>query len=217
MTDFLTKKKRENEPTTFASWIRKYGETGINALTPDGAATVRAKSLPTYGKNAEALFEKGLQGSGYARFLSEKATRDFSAAKQKYAAETAKTREQNLSGYARYLTSHKEKQETLRKQMIDRIGRGESLDAENAYRQAIAAGLTEENAKAAADLGIAAAKERKTSRLIDMILKERLSQKRVEEYARAMGFAEDEIKRLGLYAYVIGGTTIPNIFDDTNN
>ena len=216
MTDFLTKKKKENKPTDFASWIRKYGTANTNAVTPDRAATLRAKSAPTYGKNAEWLSENGLLTSGYARYLSETAERDFSAAKQKYAADEAAAKEKNLSGYARYLTSHEDKQSSLHKQMIDSIGRDESFNLEDAYQKAIAAGLTDENARSAAELGVATAKKRITSRLLELILKDRLSKKRVEDYARAAGFSDEEVERFGLYAQVIGGSTFSQIFDKTN-
>ncbi|MBP3592490.1 MAG: hypothetical protein J6K14_08415 [Clostridia bacterium] len=210
MTAFITKKKRENEPGSFSVWMRKHGTELKNELTPDKAATIKAKSAPTHGTNAEALFDKGLTGSGYARFLADEADRSFKAAKQNYDRDAASTLEKNLSGYARYLTSHREAQDTLRKQMIERIGRGESFDTEGAYQIAIAAGLTEENARAAATLGVAAAKERATSRLLEMILEQRLQAARVTEYARSMGFNDEELERFAAYAKQINSTKVPS-------
>lgn len=210
MISFLEQKKKENEPGSFTVWMRKYGTTLQNTLTPDKAATIKAKKAPTYGANAESLFEKGLQGSGYARFLADEAARAMNTSKQQYRQDAASTLEKNLSGYAKYLTSHKEAQDTLRKQMIERIGRGESFDMTNAYQTAIAAGLTNENALAAAELGIAAAKERATSRLLQMILEQRLKDYRAMEYARSMGFSEEEIEKFGEYAKKINSTQVPS-------
>ncbi len=216
MTDLLTKKKKENEPSSFAAWIRKHGTANTNTVTPDAAATARAKSAPTYGKNAEWLSERGLQSSGYARFLANEADRSFSAAKQKYASDNAAVKEKNLAGYAKYLTSHEDRQDRLRMQMIDSIESDGSFDLESAFNKAIAGGLTEENARVAAELGVVAAKQRAASRLLEMILEQRLSRVRVEGYARSLGFSEEEVERFGKYAQVIGGTTVPQIFDKTN-
>ncbi len=213
----LTKRKRANEPSSFASWIRKHGATELRTITPDAAATVRAKSAPTYGKTAEQLFEKGLQGSGYARYLSDEAERVFANTKNTYQTELSQTKEKNLRGYARYLTSHKNQQDTLKKQMIDRIGRGESFNTESAYHQAIAAGLTDENARTAAELGVAAAKERATSRLLKMILEKRLSWSRTENYALSLGFTQQEAKRFSEYAALVNGVKIPETIPKNPN
>ena len=210
MTAFITQKKRENNPQSFSTWMRKSGTQMKNTLTPDKSAVVKIKSAPTHGRAAEGLFGKGLSNSGYARFLADEAERSFQNAKKVYAEDSASTLEKNLSGYAKYLTSHEEGQASLRKQMIERIGRGESFDTEGAYQIAIAAGLTEENARAAATLGVAAAKERATSRLLEMILEQRLQAARVTEYARSMGFNDEEVERFAAYAKQINSTKVPS-------
>ena len=80
----------------------------------------------------------------------------------------------------------------------------------NAKILRIAAGLTEENARAAATLGVAAAKERATSRLLEMILEQRLQAARVTEYARSMGFNDEELERFAAYAKQINSTKVPS-------
>ena len=122
---------------------------------------------------------------------------------------SASALEKNLSGYARYLTSHEEGQASLRKQMIDRIGKGGSFNTETAYQIALSSGLTDENAKVVASLGVAAAKEKATSRLLEMILEQRLLAYRAMAYAREMGFNEDEVQKFGEYAKQINSTQIP--------
>ncbi len=214
MTSFLTQKKKENNPASFSVWMRKNGVQSQNSLTPDKAATIKAKSAPTHGLSAERLFDKGLSNSGYAQFLEGEAEKSFQAAKQQYAQDSASAFEKNLSGYARYLTSHEEAQASLRKQMIDRISKGESFNTEIAYQMALSTGLTDENAKIAASLGVAAAKEKASSRLLEMILEKRLKDIRAMEYARSMGFNEEEIEKFGAYAREINSTKSPSSFPD---
>jgi hypothetical protein len=214
MTSFFTQKKRENNPQSFSTWMRKNGTQIKNTLTPDKAATIKIKSAPTQGLAAEGLFGKGLSNSGYARFLGDEAKRSFQNAKKLYAEDSASALEKNLSGYARYLTSHEEGQASLRKQMIDRIGKGGSFNTETAYQIALSSGLTDENAKVAASLGVAAAKEKATSRLLEMILAERLKDYRAMEYAREMGFNEEEIEKFGAYAREINDVRAPSYFPD---
>ena len=210
MTTFLDKKRKENEPGSFSVWMRKHGTELKSDLTPDKAATVKIQSSPTRGRAAESLFSGGLQGSGYANYLANEATKAFKNAKLQYEKDSASTLEKNLSGYARYLTSHREAQASLRKQMIERIGRGESFNENTAYEIALNAGLTDENAKAAASLGVAAAKERATSRLLEMILEQRIMRNRAMEYARSMGFTEEEVQKFGEYAMRINTTQSPS-------
>ena len=207
MTSFLNQKKRENDPASFSVWIRKNGAQVKSTVTPDQAAAERAKNAPTAGIAAEKLSEKGLSQSGYASFLASEADRIFKEEKQKYAQEESAALEKNLSGYARYLTSHEEAQASLRKQMIERIGKGESFNIESAYQIALASGLTDENARVAANLGVTAAKEKATSRLLEMILAQRLKESRAVEYARSMGFSEEEVERFGAYAKQINATS----------
>lgn len=214
MTTFLNKKKRENDPKGFAVWMRQNGTQMQNSITPDDAAATKARSAPTHGVHAERLFEKGLSSSGYASFLADEAERAFKSAKQKYEQDSASALEKNLSGYARYLTSHEEGQASLRKQMIDRIGSGESFDTETAYQIALSSGLTDENARVAASLGVTAAKEKATSRLLEMILDQRLKENRVMEYARSMGFTEEEVEKFGAYAKQINSSKNASSFPD---
>ena len=214
MTAFITQKKRENNPQSFSTWMRKNGTQMKNTLTPDKAATLKVKSAPTQGLSAERLFGKGLSNSGYARFLGDEAARSFQNAKKSYIEDSASALEKNLSGYSRYLTSHEEGQASLRKQIIDRIGKGGSFNTETAYQIALSSGLTDENARVAASLGVAAAKEKATSRLLEMILEERLKDYRVMEYARTMGFNEEEVERFGAYAREINATKVPSNFPD---
>lgn len=215
MTDFLKQKKRENEPSSFSAWMRKNGTQLQNTLTPDKAASEKARSTATHGTAAEGLFDKGLSQSGYARFLADEAARSFQGAKQKYEQDTASMLEKNLSGYARYLTSHEQTQASLRKQMIDRIGNADSFNSETAYQIALTAGLTEENARVAASLGITAAKEKAASLLLERIVTERLAEWRAMQHALNMGFSQEEAQKFGEYAKTINATKNPtNLLED---
>ena len=210
MTEFLTKKKKENEKSPFAVWVRKYGNAVASDIAPDNSATVKRKSEPTYGATAERLFDLGLQKSGYAGYLQSEAERGFRIAKDAFHKESAAVGEKNRSGYARYLTSYEKRQDDLRKSMINRIGNGESFDENLAYENAIAAVLNDENAREAARLGVTSAKERATAKLLRMILEKRLRASRVKEYARLMGFTEEEVNTFSDYADQINSIYAPS-------
>ena len=178
--------------------------------TPDALRTEQAKSESKSGLSAELLHEKGLSSAGYARFVQNEAAKGFDRQRAEYDKSLAEVKEKNLSAYARYLTSHRQAQTDLQRTMIERIGRGESFDTENAYQIALAAGLTDTNARAAAELGVAAAKERASSRLLTMILEERLQDYRAKAYALKMGFSEEEAEKFAQYAKEINSTKIPS-------
>lgn len=210
MTEFLKRMKRQNTPSGYHIWVRKHGAKAESTATPDTLRTEQAKSGIGGGLSAELLHEKGLASAGYARFIQNEAARDFERQKTEYEKELAEVKEKNLSAYARYLTSHRQAQTDLQRTMIERIGRGESFDTENAYQIALAAGLTDPNARAAAELGVAAAKERASSRLLTMILEERLQDYRAKAYALKMGFTEEEAEKFAQYAKEINSTKIPS-------
>lgn len=210
MTEELTRLKKQNAPDSFSVWIRKYGTAASTSGGADSAAGAFARNTLTRGAGAERLFDKGLEDSGYARYLSEQAKKSFESEKQALAAENDARKEKNLSGYARYLTSHEESQKSLTRKVTESIGKGESLDLENAYRVALAAGLTEENARAAAEIGIGEAKKQATAQLLEMILEKRLQAYRVKQYALKMGFSEEEAETFGAYAKDINSVKVPD-------
>lgn len=218
MTDDMKLLKKRNAPDSYSVWLRK-NPTVKNAYpTPDAAATDRARSAVRHGATAEALFGMGLQSGGYAQYLTKQADLNFKNAKQAYKAAESGAKAAGLSGYAKYLTAHEEKQTSLARQVTDSIGRGESLDAENAYRVALASGLTEKNARIAAEVGIETAKKRMTSHIIEAIIDKKLSQRRTVEYAKKLGFSDAEAESFGAYAEQINGVYIPskipeNLFD----
>ena len=213
MTEDLIRLKKQNAPDGFSVWIRKYGtaQSGGNA---DTIASELARSTHTHGTGAERLYGKGLSDSGYASYLAQQEKRSLEAQKKALASESAATREKNLSGYAKYLTSHEESQKSLTRRVTESISRGDSLDLENAFRVALAAGLTEENARSAAEIGIGAAKKQATAELLEMILDKRLQSHRVKQYALKMGFSEEEAETFSAYAKDINTVKVPNEIPD---
>lgn len=214
MKDNLTLLKKENAPDSFSVWMRKYAKDKVTLPTPDAAAAIRARGAAEHGANAEALYGMGLQNGGYAQYLKAQAERDFASAKAAYKAATEAAKEKNLSGYARYLTDHEQKQSNLKRKITESIANGDSLDLESAYRTALAAGLTDKNARIAAEIGTEAAKKQITGRLIEMILDKRLQTYRVEKYAKEMGFSDEEAARFAAYAKDINTVKIPSKIPD---
>ena len=210
MTQDLTRLKKENAADSFSVWMRKFGTAMTDPSAKDTAASALARSAVSHGARAEGLYEKGLQGGGYARYLENEVHRGYEKARQAYDAENEATKEKNLSGYARYLTEHEEKQGNLKRKVTESISKGESLDFESAYQVALASGLTEENARAAAEIGIEAAKKQATAHLLEMILEKRLQYYRVKEYALQMGFSEEEAARFSQYAKDINTVVTPS-------
>ena len=209
MTEDLTRLKKQNAPDSFSVWLRKQGAAASTAGA-DSAARAFAANTLTHCTGAERLFDKGLEESGYARYLSDQAKKSFEEQKKALATENAARKEKDLSGYARYLTSHEESQKSLTRRVTESIGKGKSFDLENAYRVALAAGLTEENARAAAEIGIGAAKKQATAQLLEMILEKRLQANRVKKYALEIGFSEQEAETFGAYAKDINAVSIPS-------
>ena len=217
MTEDLTRLKKQNAPDSFSVWLRKQGAAASTAGADNAARAFAANTL-THGTGAERLFDKGLEESGYARYLSDQAKKSFEEQKKALATENAARKEKDLSGYARYLTSHEESQKSLTRRVTESIGKGKSFDLENAYRVALASGLTEKNARIAAEVGIEAAKKRMTSHIIEAIIDKKLSQRRTVEYAKRLGFSDAEAESFGAYAEQINGVYIPskipeNLFD----
>lgn len=214
MTEDLIRLKKQNAPDGFSVWIRKYGTSASNAAGADAIAKEFAQNAVTRGRSAESLCGKGLADSGYASYLAGQEKKSLEAQKKALDAENAARREKNLSGYAKYLTSHEESQKRLTRKVTESISRGDSLDMENAFRIALAAGLTEQNARSAAEIGIGAAKKQATAELLEMILEKRLQAHRVKQYALKMGFSEEEAETFSAYAKDINTVNVPNKIPD---
>ncbi len=214
MTENLMQLKKKNAPDTFSVWMRKYSTAKTTLPTSDDAAATRVRAGVGHGANAEALYGMGLQNGGYAQYLKTQTERDFASAKTAYKTASDAVKEQNLSGYARYLSDHEQKQSNLKRRVTESIASGDSLDLENAYRVALASGLTEKNARIAAEIGIEAAKKQISGRLIQMILDKRLATYRVSKYAKEMGFSDEEAERFAAYAKDINSVKTPSKIPD---
>ncbi len=165
--------------------------------------TAAAKTSPLYGKSGEALRGMGLADSGYASYLKRNNDSFLNETKKSLYADYLKNLDSAKDSYANYLISYREKQTNIAKSLIDRLENDGILDFNKAYQLAIEQGLSEENARAAAESGTKAARDKIYNKIIEVISRYRYSRERAEIYAKEMGLTEKDVKSLGDYAYRI--------------
>lgn len=222
MTDSY-KKARSNAADSYASYVKKYGEDLSEKYGEErrDAYSEFIRSSPGYGSGAETLASSSLSGyAGYISSLSDKNYRD--RLRKIKDSETAAQRKQ-LSGYADYLADYEQRQNSYYLSAVKNISDAYITDLTAAYRIAAEAGLDDKRASAAAAAGVAAAKERQDTDILNAIVKNKMSYAAAYNYALELGIGEERAKAIadksrdylgdeqltdlsGIYGSLSGGT-----------
>ena len=179
----------KNEADSYLAYVSK---SGVNAeggrqRALEKATSKRALLDTDYGSLAMTLDEMGLNGSGYEDYIASKRSDGYTAEAER--AEEKKLIDDyiNRSGYAEYLSDYEALQEKMSNEMIKSIGSGDNLSIEDAYLEALNAGISKNLAYATAKAGVEKAKETIAVKAIKYAKTHHMSAKEAEKYALGLG------------------------------
>lgn len=118
------------------------------------------KESSSWGSNNRLINNKGLQNSGYADYLDEKAEKTLEYGKAALKDSYAKAEAENLSSYAAYLDKHQKQIDSTKKSVLSHLVNNEILDLNTAIAYGVNAGLSFEDAKAMGESAYQTAKKR---------------------------------------------------------
>ena len=188
----------KNEKLTEEQYLARSGQKPKDILL-DGIRDARLESAlhgTDRGATAAALSSTGLSGTGYEDYLkrlgASELERDMNAARGL----SAKAALKNTGDYQKYLSEYGKLQTKISDSFIKTFAEGRDFSEKNAYRQAIEAGLSEENALFSAARAVRAAKDKAIEESIAFAEMNGLTPYRAMEYAKGLGLDEKEAKKV---------------------
>ncbi len=190
--ELYTEELKKNAADTYNQYLAKNGIDSRSGYLDAVANAKVSRELSdiSRGSIAESLFTSGLSKSGYADYLKGLREDDYSQNLSRAEREAAIADYKNASGYEKYLADYEKIQNEISNTFIEAFSKGDIFDYDEAYKQAVAAGLNKEFATSAATRAIDAAIENTIERAIAFAKINSLSSKRAKEYAKSLGLSD---------------------------
>ncbi len=198
---------KKNDADSYAAYLAQNGiKSKDNYLDALASAQV-SKELSDIrrGSIAESLYSSGLSNSGYADYLQGINEDTYNKKVENAKREKAISEYKNTSGYEKYLSDYEKIQTEISKSFVSSFGKGDVFDFEEAYKQAISAGLNETFAISAATQGIDAAINNAIERSITFAKINSLSASSAKEYAKSLGLHDVYAEKVYKAVYAING------------
>ena len=185
-----------NKEDSYYTYISKNGIRANDKYhdTLAKADTERMLSSTDYGALAEKLSSSGLNGSGYEDYINSLSVKGYTEQLKK-ADERRQTDEyKNKKNYTDYLSDYEAVQLKISESLIKKIASGNNFSIEDAYAEAIEAGISKTLAYATAKAGVDKAKDTFKSKAIQHAKLNGLSAEEARSYALMLGLDEDSAK-----------------------
>ena len=203
ISDSLISLAQKNKAKSYAAWV--------NDNVPD--TRLKSYSDLTGASTEYALARRDLKGneaaanSGYGKYLSDmQASRYFGAVnKTKNEIETAKQR--SITDYQKYVEGIDNKRKELVNSTFKSLITSGVMDFTLAYKKALAAGLSESDAKAVARDTTSVTRTETFKSAVSTIVSKFYTYRQATEYARRLGLPESDVEELGSLANVLNQIT----------
>ena len=203
--NYLKNKAVTESPEGYAEWLRSNGVPAdrIYANSMRDISTDYRQQRSEFGSNAENLASLGLSSSGYSDYINGKAYSEMQKSKRAARESYGTALSQNAADYKNYVDSiNKAESDTFRAAVKEISGKG-ILNFDIAYNYALAGGLSDDAAKAAASAANELARSEIKERVTRTVLTQRLTERETLGYALALGLTEEDAKGLAKYAEYI--------------
>ena len=191
----------KNRSLSYAEWLGRNGTVGDSDALRN-ALTKRAKNSPDYGAAAQKLSDLGLDKTGYANYLRRENEAAYQRSEAEIREQNAARESGNRNGYLAYLKRWESEQDELMQKTLSSLAESKVSNLDDAYADALAAGLTDERARIVSRLaptvgeyGMRRLREG-ISGVLAVSLSAGLSGAEAEVLARACGISQADAKKL---------------------
>lgn len=183
---------------TYDEYAKEVGADyeGEYARSLRDAMTKKRRSAPSYGTTGQSLVSKGLSGTGYADFLTDKAMAVYAKDVESAEGSLATGRSGLLRGYRDYLESYSNDRAALRARVQKQLIDNEVYDKNSSYLYGIDAGLSPEEATAVSGTVYSAVRGRLRRQIIDRVTALELDAEGARLYALSMGLTAEDAKSI---------------------
>ncbi len=203
----LLDRNREKSYADFVS--ENYGNAALEAEEKAVSEAVRSYDTDAvgYGRRGEMMAKAGLRDSGYAAYLTREREKALSLAKEGAKRERREIESEAKRSYGEYLKKYEKGQESRMQSAVKMLLNDNFTDGEDAYRYALALGLSGERAEMLRDMSTAYGadgyRDAGLSDRIEMlryITGRHMDYEQAYRYALALGAPEETAERIAHYA-----------------
>lgn len=186
----------KNEKDSYYTYVSKCG-TRANEKYHDSlsyADTDLMMKSTNYGALAENLNSSGLNRSGYEDYISSQNVKSY-ASKLRNADEIRQIGEfRNKTNYKNYISDYETMQLKISESVIKKIASNDIISLEDAYAEAVNAGISKNLAYATAKAGVDKVKESFKKKAVEYAKLNALTAEEAKNYAIEIGLDEDSAK-----------------------
>lgn len=183
---YLSENPNQGMPDSYDLYKHK---NGLNAQQSYADAVSKLfalskKNTSSYGQNNRMLNSKGLMNSGYADYIDLSTDKSFALGKDTLKNAYSKSEAENLGSYATYLDKYREKQTSLKDNVLSHLIDNEISDLGTAIAYGINSGLSYDDAKSMGQSAYEVIKNKVTNEIL--------------KQATSLGLDEDGAKALAV-------------------
>lgn len=186
----------------YESWLKSNGVPAekIYASTIKDINADYRRERSEFGANAEGLASLGLTSSGYSDYINGLAYANMQKNKQAARESYADALRKNEADYKSYVDELKKAEGDSFRSAVKEMSDKRITNFDVAYNYALAQGLSDEAAKAAASAANELSRSVIKESVTKTILTQRLTEREAYGYALSLGLGEDEAVELSKYA-----------------
>jgi len=157
---------------------------------------------PAYGASVEKLIDRGLFRTGYVDYLRDRNEKVYRRTIDGIRGQNDARESGNRTGYLSYLKRWEDEQDALMQKTLSDLAENKVTQIDDAYADALAAGLTDERARLVSRIAPSVARygmrrlSGEISGILAVSLSAGLSGDEAELLARACGVSESDAKKL---------------------
>ena len=183
---------KNNEAKSYSDYL---SQNGIRAEekyydTLSKADTDMAVKDTNYGAKASYLHSSGLNKSGYEEYLRGKNAKSYFTSLNQASEEKSIDEYKNKTGYQNYLSDYESIQTKIAESVMKKIASGNNFSFEDAYAEALRAGVSGSLAYVTAQNGISKARQKTIKRVMQYAEENNLTAQQAREYALELGLEE---------------------------
>ena len=198
LKDDLIKRAKALGATGYSAWITQHGSAPMSSYAKKTSEIYRKEAVD---KKSRAGALGTLASSGYADYIGDAARRDVATKKQNAVASYDAEVAAGIKGYEQHLDDYSEKYKKLYESVEKTLRNEKIASAERALERALELGLSDTDAKRAAEKISAEVTEKVRGEVMTTIVEKRLTQNQARLYAIGLGLSEDIAEELAKYAY----------------
>ena len=196
--EYLSGNPNQGMPDSYDLYKHKNGLNTAQSYA-DAVSNLYAlskRNTSSYGQNNRILNSQGLLNSGYADYIDLNADKSFSTGRDALKSSYSQAEAENLGSYATYLEKYRQKQNSLKNNVLSHLIDNDIADLGTAIAYGINAGLSFDDAKAMGQSAYESIKSKVTKEILKQATSLGLDETGAKMLAVKMGMTSSDAEAI---------------------